>query len=112
MKRYSNRWLTIAAMAVSFAASFEPLRAEPAEEGTWSTASTWGSGGGVEAVHTFLLPTGKVLFWSTYAVTNDGIGIWDPTTGVFSVAGNAPSHNIFCSGHTWLPDGRLLVVGG
>ena len=23
-----------------------------------------------------------------------------------------PSHNIFCSGHAWLPDGRLLVVGG
>jgi hypothetical protein len=38
--------------------------------------------------------------------------VWDPATGIFSVAGNAPSHNIFCAGHAWLPDGRLLVVGG
>ena len=112
MKRYSIQCLAFVAVAGAFASNVQLLRADPAVDGAWSAANTWGAGGGVEAVHTFLLPTGKVLFWSTYAVTADGIGVWDPATGIFSVAGNAPSHNIFCAGHAWLPDGRLLVVGG
>ena len=43
--------------------------------------------------------------WSTSAA------LWDPLTGNFSDP-QFPSVNIFCAGHTWLPDGRLLVVGG
>jgi hypothetical protein len=64
----------------------------------------------VEAIHTTLLPTGKVMFWQSW---NTSTGLWDPATNQFSTPQHPPSaHNIFCSGHAWLPDGRLLVAGG
>jgi hypothetical protein len=64
--------------------------------------------GGVEAIHMAMLPTGKVMFWQYDA---SSVGLWDPTTQLFSAA-DLPNHNPFCSGHAWLPDGRLLVAGG
>jgi hypothetical protein len=84
-------------------------RADVATEGDWANVMTWGQAGGVEAIHTFLLPTGKVLFWSSW---KESVGLWNPVTNQFSSPGNFASHNIFCSGHAWLPDGRLLVAGG
>jgi hypothetical protein len=85
------------------------VRAQREVDGTWTTEFTWGGGGGIEAVHTFLLPTGKVMFWSTW---RESVGLWDPTSNQFSTPGNLPAFNPFCSGHAWLPDGRLLVAGG
>ena len=40
--------------------------------------------------------------------------LWDPVTGQFDLPSPPPTpkHNIFCSGHAFLPDGRLLVAGG
>ncbi|MEM8680471.1 MAG: galactose oxidase-like domain-containing protein, partial [Planctomycetota bacterium] len=55
-----------------------------------------------------MLPTGKVMVWQSWQTSS---AIWDPGTGVFEDA-DFPSVNIFCSAHTWLPDGRLFVVGG
>ncbi len=85
------------------------VQAQPAVDGQWTNAFTWGMGGGVEAVHTFLLPTGDVMFWATW---RESVGLWNPTTQQFSVPANRPAFNVFCSGHAWLPDGRLLVAGG
>jgi hypothetical protein len=74
--------------------------------GQWTGVQTWP----VEAIHTTLLPTGKVMFWQSW---NTSTGLWDPATGQFSTPQHPPSnHNIFCSGHAWLADGRLLVAGG
>jgi galactose oxidase len=81
------------------------------------------------AVHAHLLPTGKVLYWGrrkefgsqVFATLNDHAcqtWLWDPATGTSTETKNAPvmpdgtSVNLFCSGHTFLPDGRLMVVGG
>jgi hypothetical protein len=36
--------------------------------------------------------------------------LWDPSTGAFTEL--PVSTNIFCAGHTFLADGRLLVAGG
>jgi hypothetical protein len=80
-------------------------------------------------VHLSVLPNRKILFWGrdlqmnpdgTIPVTSRGdakqvvgrsdVYIWDGT--------NTPQHvdnlmtNLFCSGHTFLPDGRLFVAGG
>jgi len=57
-------------------------------------------------VHLHLLPTGKVLSWGR---TGDP-RVWDPATGAFTPV-PAPSL-LFCAGHDFLPDGRLLVAGG
>ena len=60
----------------------------------------------VVAVHLHLLPTGKVLLWGAAGESQ----VWDPVTGGFTEF--ATPYRLFCSGHTYLPDGRLLVSGG
>ncbi len=60
----------------------------------------------IVALHVHLLPTGNVLMWG---LKGEG-HLWNPTTGAFSQIANP--YELFCSGHTYLPDGRLLVAGG
>lgn len=81
-------------------------------------------------IHISLLPNGKLLFWGRDKKTvgseiYDDQGyttarVWDPFYKSFKVAdlkGEPPADlrsktNLFCSGHSFLPDGRLLVTGG
>src|SRR5439155_1428615 len=58
------------------------------------------------AVHLHLLPNGKVL---SFGFEGDP-QVWDLATGTFTAI-PAPSL-LFCAGHDFLPDGRLLVAGG
>ena len=76
------------------------------------------------AIHTSVLPNGKVLFWGR---RDQLIGsmherectpyVWDPRTGEL-IPTPQPKRvdgtkvNLFCSGHAFLSDGRLLVAGG
>lgn len=76
---------------------------DPQVVGQWSASLPWP----IEAVHTHLLPTGKVMF---YGFVDDS-RLWDPTTGAFSPVALA-GFNIFCTGHSFLPDGRLFLAGG
>jgi hypothetical protein len=56
-------------------------------------------------IHTHLMPDGKVLIFG-----RTGVQVWDPATGGFT---SHPSPSLlFCSGHDFLPDGRLFVTGG
>jgi galactose oxidase len=81
------------------------------------------------AIHAHLLPTGKVLYWGRRSNVGDPnlaslnehackTFVWDPVTGQSVQTRNSPTLtggdgvNLFCSGHSFLPDGRLLVVGG
>jgi galactose oxidase len=76
------------------------------------------------AIHTSVLPNGLVLMWGRRDKPTDSLDIhkctpflWNPATGEKT---NTPQPeladgtkvNLFCSGHAFLPDGRLLVVGG
>ena len=86
--------------------------------GSWTEPLAWNlpSGEAIVGIHTHVLPTGKVLSWEghndnlhwepadrmTHALT------WDPVSGLFEHFDNKTS-NVFCSGHAFLPDGRLLV---
>ncbi|MGH3848037.1 MAG: hypothetical protein ACRDS0_42525, partial [Pseudonocardiaceae bacterium] len=81
----------------------DPSPPEPqATAGEWSAPFEWP----VVSVHLHLLPDGRVLAWGRLGVPQ----VWDPSTGAFT---EAPlGTNIFCSGHVFLPDGRLLVAGG
>ncbi|MEO8089662.1 MAG: galactose oxidase-like domain-containing protein [Gemmatimonadales bacterium] len=58
------------------------------------------------AIHMHLLPDGLVLMFGNKGLPR----LWDAATGQFT---SLPSPaNLFCSGHAFLPDGRLLVTGG
>jgi hypothetical protein len=67
---------------------------------------------GVVGIHAALLHTGDVLLFG-FADTDDTHGesrLLDPRTGVVTAPAGSP--DAFCSGHAFLADGRLLVVGG
>jgi hypothetical protein len=80
-----------------------PEAQTPSTVGQWSSVQTLP----IETVHVHMLPTGKVLF---HAYSDDA-RLWDPATGAVSLA-SLVGYNIFCAGHSALPDGRLLVTGG
>ncbi|WP_030321164.1 kelch motif-containing protein [Streptomyces flavochromogenes] len=71
----------------------------------------------INAIHAALLHTGKVLLiaGSGNSQKNFDAGtfetiLWDPVRNTFK---KIPTPvDFFCSGHTQLPDGRLLVAGG
>ena len=76
-------------------------------------------------VHMSLLPDGRLLYWGRDKVTNpdgndDGSDVgggcdtytWDPITKAKSPVIRNSKTNLFCSSHSFLPDGRLMVAGG
>lgn len=75
----------------------------PSEIGQWSASQAWPD----VAVHSALLPDGKV-FWFPYT---DKARIWDPATNTHSVLPGI-GYNPFCAGHSFLGDGRLMLVSG
>jgi PKD repeat protein len=76
--------------------------ASAVEAGSWEAPFPWP----VVALHLHLLPDGKVLSWGRIGHPQ----VWNPATGVFTEVASQPE--LFCSGHAFLPDGRLLVSGG
>jgi galactose oxidase-like protein/Big-like domain-containing protein len=59
-------------------------------------------------VHMHLLPTGKVLMWGDQGEAQ----LWDPANPSAGFTSVTKTFRMYCSGHTILRDGRLLVVGG
>ncbi len=98
-------WLLLISAQMLLAAL--PSRAQdPATVGQWSAPQSWP----FLAVHAHMLPTGKVLFWPSFDL-GDNPQLWDPATNAVTAAVPA-GFNIFCSGHSFLPNGQLLVAGG
>jgi chitodextrinase len=73
--------------------------------GQWQGPFNWP----MVAVHINLMPNGKVLIWDGQTLGSLA-QVWDPATNTFTPV-TAPD-NLFCSGHTSLPDGRVISVGG
>jgi Domain of unknown function (DUF1929)/Calx-beta domain/Kelch motif len=71
--------------------------------GRWSVPQCWP----IVPVHMHLLPTGKVMFWDRLGHA----GLWNPVKRQFSTP-PLTDNNLFCSGHGFLADGRLFVIGG
>jgi hypothetical protein len=75
-----------------------------ATKGRWESPVT----SPVVGIHVSLLPTGRVLLWGREGEAQ----LWNPANpGAGFVQVTAP-YELFCSGHTFLSDGRLMVTGG
>lgn len=106
----------IAGTAIAMLAAAQPVAAAalPSEVGQWSPVYPWPNNG----IHMSLLPSGKVMSWATGETTYPGSNSGDvvevpadqPPSSI--VAANNTTSNLFCSGHAFLPDGKLLVTGG
>jgi hypothetical protein len=85
----------------------------PARAGSWSAVIPLPT----VPIHMHLLPTGKVMFWDRKSHHHDPPGwigdpfLFDPNTNNVNPLAT-PGYDIFCSGHSFLSDGTLLVSGG
>jgi hypothetical protein len=94
--------LAIACREADRPAAPPPPPPTPAQVGQWSGLRA----APIVQLHVHLLTSGKVLSWGRTGVPQ----IWDPNARTFTAV-PAPSL-LFCAGHDFLPDGRLLVAGG
>ncbi len=96
----------------------------PAEVGRWDFDATKTLP--IVAIHSALLPTGKVMFFS-YPQSPEWVNsaeayLWDPASGAITRKdppmevdpkdGQLKPANIWCAGHTFTADGELVVFGG
>jgi len=97
----------MASFAIVTVASVSTVRAQEDSSlvGEWSQVQSWPT----LSIHAIMLPTREVLFWSY----NDSqqFYLWNPETDFIGQATNPP-RPLFCSAHSFLPDGTLLVSGG
>ena len=111
-----------------------PLRAEATEGQNPHLVGSWGASIATPAtmVHSFVLPNGKVMFFPSNPQIRHFTDayIWDPedpehfTPSPYCPVASecsvdtpnpSPSNyegNLFCAGHNFLQDGRLLISGG
>lgn len=88
----------------------------PAEMGEWSDVFPLPNA----AIHAHLLPNGKVLFWGRRDLPSGTLDDQFCTPHVWNPGAPTPQPNrkdgttvnLFCAGHSILPDGTPLVVGG
>ncbi len=98
----------------------------PGAAGSWALPPEWGLtevendriNTEVVAVHAHVLPDGRVMYWNgdtgegdEPSSTFENPRVWVPGTGTTTPL-SSPPHNLFCAGHSFLSDGRLLVTGG
>ena len=82
--------------------SFE-TDADESVVGKWALPIEWPH----VAIHAHLLPNGQVMSYGRMASTPV---TWNPVSGTFTNLLHPA--DFFCSGHAYLPDGRLIVTGG
>jgi hypothetical protein len=93
-------------------AQVEPTAGSPFF-GKWTAPFPWPH----VAIHLHLLPNGQVLTWAREAADappGQGVApaaVWDPASSSFTDV-TYSNIDIFCAGHSFLPDGRLFVAGG
>lgn len=89
------------------------------DAGQWQVLALGPQGSQILAVHAAMLFTGKVLYFSgcehdqgqNEAPNVDHTRLWDPGTNNIQVVGS-PTHDLFCAGHAFLGNGKLLAAGG
>lgn len=82
------------------------------QAGKWTDSLSWP----IVAAHMTVLPDGRVLSWTAndldHSFNTPNVYLWNPAAPTaFSQVPNAFT-DVFCSAHSFLPDGTLLVAGG
>ena len=100
------------AAAVLFGASAaraRPVAADPAVTGSWTKPF----GLTLVSIHAVMLHTGSVLLfsWPNKTVGSDAV-LWHPASGKITNIALSYQRDIFCSGMSVLPDGRVFIAGG
>jgi len=83
-----------------------PDATDPSVVGQWAGPFSWP----LVSIHATLLPAGNVLLWDDHTTTA-GVQIWDPVADTLT-SDPYTANNLFCAGHSMLPDGRVIVLGG
>lgn len=108
--RKQCRWgLAIAIALAAFGPAWPSAAQTPAQDGQWAAPFPLP----LIAIHAAILPTGKVLLFSAeHGVP--GIHGWllNPQSLALQDVDPPAGWNPDCAGHSFLPDGRLLVAGG
>ena len=98
--------LALCTLILSMNAKTVPA-AEPAVGGQWNQGPTFND----YPIHMHVLPTGKLMWWPGNSLSGDDPKLFDPISQTLTELPQA-GYDIFCSGHNFLPDGRLLIAGG
>jgi hypothetical protein len=113
-RQLSRRQFLIAGggAAVLFGASSVPARsaaADPAVTGSWTRPFALT----LVSIHAVMLHTGSVLLfsWPNKSVGSDAV-LWNPVSGKITNIALSYQRDIFCSGMSVLPDGRVFIAGG
>ena len=122
MREIARRRFVAAAGALLATPAIKRASAQAVDysKGVWSPVRPWPDVG----IHLHVLPTHKILTFSDDAVPGlrerradysqafivDIPPYSPPATTWLQIDNNVT--NLFCAGHTFLPDGRLLVLGG
>ena len=92
--------------ATSQAVSVTVSNLDPAAHtGKWGPLMNWP----LVAVHGTLMHTGEILLWDGWEAPAQATA-WNPATNTFRSVPN--QSGLFCSAHSMLADGRILVSGG
>jgi hypothetical protein len=106
LRRSSGGWGWLLAIA-AVGAPLSPAHAQLSVTGRWLAPQAWP----VIPIHAALLPTGKVLQYSyPEGGPTSAAFLWNPADGSFT--SKFVDTNIFCSGLTFLENGRLFMTGG
>ena len=91
------------------AARARAVAADPAVTGSWTKPFNLT----LVSIHAVLLHTGNVLLfsWPNKTVGSDAV-LWSPASGKITNIALSYQRDIFCSGTSVLPDGRVFVAGG
>jgi hypothetical protein len=100
----------------------------PSDVGSWAPPFVMTSNYRGYAIHAAMLHTGKILMWGypihvekqdAWRGNESYAWLWDPAKGYgpqavrdVTPALGGQNLSIYCSGMSFLPDGRLLIVGG
>ena len=75
--------------------------------GAWALGPVWD----ISPINMLVLPNGKVMMYPGDFISGDDPRVWDPTTNTLTALPKA-GYDLFCSGHSFLADGTILVTGG